>query len=295
MIPKDLWDVKGIMCGGLDSSVYREKIKEFWGKYPLDIYAGTEGGVYATQTWDYDSMTFIPNLNFLEFIPEDEHLKSRQDPAYWPRTMLLDELKAGASYEVVISNFHGGARVRYRPGDMVHITARRNARLGIETPQMVFQGRADDIIDFGVTRLTEKVIWQAVENTHIPYEDWVARKEVNEGMRLHLFVEPKHEHTTADELRVAVDQEIRRLDESFVATHGDVGNYLNFSVDITLLPRGAFNSYKAMRRSQGAEPAHLKPAHVNPPDQVITQLMGQPQPVAPPPAPTPQPSETIVR
>jgi len=70
MLPKDLWSVKGIMSGGLDSGVYRGKIKELWGRYPLDTYAGTEGGVIATQTWDYESMTFIPSLNFLEFIPE---------------------------------------------------------------------------------------------------------------------------------------------------------------------------------------------------------------------------------
>jgi hypothetical protein len=69
MLPKDIWSLKGILSSGLDSAVYREKIKELWGRYPLDIYAGTEGGVIATQTWDYDGMTFIPSLNFLEFIP----------------------------------------------------------------------------------------------------------------------------------------------------------------------------------------------------------------------------------
>jgi len=69
MLPKDLWDIKGIITSGLDSSVYKDKIKEYWGRYPLDVYANTEGGVIATQTWDYEGMTFIPNLNFLEFIP----------------------------------------------------------------------------------------------------------------------------------------------------------------------------------------------------------------------------------
>jgi len=35
MLPKDLWSVKGIMSGGLDSSVYKEKIKKFWGRYQM--------------------------------------------------------------------------------------------------------------------------------------------------------------------------------------------------------------------------------------------------------------------
>ena len=95
LLPRDLWRLKGIISSGLDSSIYKEKIKDYWGRYPLDIYANTEGGVIATQTWDYSGMTFIPNLNFLEFIPEQEHLKSRMDHNYKPRTILLDEVKPG--------------------------------------------------------------------------------------------------------------------------------------------------------------------------------------------------------
>ncbi|MFC1995932.1 GH3 auxin-responsive promoter family protein [Chloroflexota bacterium] len=162
MLPKDLWPVKGIMSGGLDSGVYRDKIKELWGKYPLDVYAGTEGGIIATQTWDYDGMTFIPSLNFLEFIPEKEYFKWQLDHNYQPKTVLLDEVQSGENYEIVITNFHGGAMIRYRPGDMVRITSLRNEKLGIDIPQMIFEGRADAIIDFDVIRLTEKVIWQAI-------------------------------------------------------------------------------------------------------------------------------------
>ncbi len=167
MLPKDLWSVKGIICSGLDSWVYRDKIKELWGRYPLDVYTSTEGGFIATQTWDYDGMTFIPNLNFLEFIPEEEHFKWQLNHSYKPKTVLLDEVKAGENYELVITNFHGGALVRYRIGDMVRITSLRNEKLGIDIPQMVFERRADDLLDFVVIRLTEKTIWQAIENTGI--------------------------------------------------------------------------------------------------------------------------------
>jgi hypothetical protein len=274
MLPKDLWSVKGIICSGLDSAVYREKIKTQWGRYPLDIYSGTEGGIIATQAWDYGSMTFIPNLNFLEFIPEEEHFKARRDPGYRPLTLLLDEVKAGECYEVVITNFHGGAMVRYRPGDMVRITSLRNEKLGINIPQMAFHGRADDLLDFGVTRLTERTIWQAIENTGIPYEDWVARKEVDGGMKLHLSIELKDNSTSAAAVKTAVDAQLRRLDASFAATHSDVGGYLNFSLEVSLLPRGAFSNYISRRRAEGSELAHLKPPHVNPSDAVLSQLEG---------------------
>lgn len=277
MLPRDLWSVKGIMTGGLDSAVYRERIKELWGRYPLDVYAGTEGGLIATQTWDYGDMTFIPSLNFLEFIPEAEHIKWRVDPAYNPRTVLLDEVRAGQNYEVVITNFHGGVLTRYRPGDMIKITSLSNDNLGIKLPQMAFVGRADDIIDFGVTRLTEKVIWQAVENAGLPYEDWVARKEIDGRMALHLFLEVKNgSQAGAAGVAAAIEQQLKRLDSSFTVTHGDVGGYLDFSLKVTLLPPGAFSRYIALRRSEGAELAHLKPPHINPPERVISLLTAQP-------------------
>ena len=41
----------------------------------------------ATQTWDYEGLTFVPHLNFFEFIPEDECLRSKADPDYQPRTV----------------------------------------------------------------------------------------------------------------------------------------------------------------------------------------------------------------
>lgn len=278
MLPRDLWSVKGLITGGLDSGVYREKIKELWGKYPLDVYVGTEGGVIATQTWDYDGMTFIPHLNFLEFIPEKEYLKWMIDNSYQPKTVLLDEVKAGENYEIVITNFHGGALVRYRPGDMVKITSLRNENLNIDIPQMSFVGRADNLLDFGVTRLTEKVIWQAIENTSIPYEDWVARKEVEDRMNLRLFVELKDGYRIGErELGTAVEEQLKHMDNSFMVTHNDVGGYLDFGIKVTLLSKGAFASYTSKRRAEGADLAHLKPPHINPSEKVLSLLLAKPE------------------
>ena len=132
---------------GTDSAVYKRKVEDLWGRAPLDVYGNTETVVIAAQTWDYDSMVFFPNLNFLEFIPEDESTKWYLDQSYQPKTVLLDEVKAGESYEVVITNFHGGALVRYKLGDIVRIIALRNEKLGINIPQMVFERRALDFID----------------------------------------------------------------------------------------------------------------------------------------------------
>lgn len=279
MLPRDLWSIKGIICSGLDSWVYRDRIKELWGRYPLDVYSSTEGGFIATQTWDSEAMTFIPTLNFFEFIPEEEHLKWEEDHSYQPKTLLLDEVKAGENYELIITNFYGGALVRYRIGDVVKITSLRNEELGIDIPQMVFERRADDIIDFSAIKLTEKQIWQAIEDTDIAYEDWTAYKEPGEVV-LNLFIELKESYRGNDEEEVAaiVYEQLTRTDDgeyNLSAVQDDALEMANFRVRVTLLPRGTFASYTAHRQAEGADLAHLKPPHINPSKEVLSLLLGR--------------------
>jgi len=282
MLPRDLWSVRGIISSGLDSWVYKDRIKELWGRHPLDVYATTEGGIIATQTWDYDTMTFIPNLNFLEFIPEKEHFKWQLDRSYQPKTVLLDEVKPGENYEIIITNFHGGALVRYRIGDMVKITSLHNAKLGINLPQMVFERRADGLLNFVVLQLTEKIIWQAIERTGIAYEDWTAYKIPGEPV-LRLLIEPKNSFQSSEaDIAAAVQEQILKPDNGDYTKSGvleDLTEMIDFSVEVTLLPPGAFANYTSQRQAEGADLAHLKPPHINPSEKVLSLLLAKPEEV----------------
>jgi hypothetical protein len=283
MLPKDVWSIKGIACGGTDSYVFRNKIKEMWGVNPLDIYAGTEGLIVAMQTWDFEGMTFIPHLDFLEFIPEIEYFKAKADDSYQPKTVLLDEVKAGEIYEIVITNFHGGIMTRYRAGDMIKITALKNERLGINIPQMAFERRADDLIDLGIIRLTEKVIWKAIENTNIPYADWTARKEVLDGKpTLHLYIELKDNYIASEKgLAKAIYEEIKKLNDGFI--HYDLPSFERLAdyrpIVTTLLPENTFQNYMLRRQTEGADLANLKPPHINPSDKILHMLGVKPESV----------------
>ena len=277
MLPRDLWSVRGIIGSGIDSSVYKNKIRELWGTSPLDLYSCTEGGVIATQTWDYDGMTFIPNLNFLEFISDDENIKWQMDHSYKPKTLLLDEVEDGENYEIVISNFHGGAMVRYRLGDMVRITALRNEKLGINIPQMAFERRVDDLIDFNVIRITEKLIWQSLEKSGIEYEDWFAYREPGQ-QTLRFYLEPKNGFQYNEQTVAAIlyDKMTRAEDEfTSSSTHDDLMKMVGFNIEVKFLPRGTFTNYTAMRQAEGADLAHLKPPHVNPPQKVLDMLTAE--------------------
>jgi len=271
LLPKDLWSLKGLITFGIDSSIYKEKIKEAWGREPLEFHGSTEAILIAMQTWDYQDMTFIPHLNFFEFIPEEESIKSREDPTYQPSTLLLDEVKPG-NYELVITSLHGGPFIRYRLGHLIKITSLRNEQLNIDIPQMVFLSRVDDQIDIaGFTRLSEKIIWQAVENTGLAYEDWTARKEVKDKPALHLYIELKENgYVTAEQVAVSVDEELNKLDTPYAELESFTGLR---PLEVTLLPQNAFQLYKLRQQASGADLAQLKPPHINPADGIIDFLV----------------------
>ncbi|MDD4793789.1 MAG: GH3 auxin-responsive promoter family protein [Dehalococcoidales bacterium] len=277
LLPRDIFKLKGMITFGLDGVIYREKIREMWGRYPLDFHGCTEAVVIATQTWDYEGMTFIPNLNFFEFITEEDSLKSYQDESFVPPTYLIDEIKPG-NYELVITSFHGGPFARYRLGHLVKIHSLRNEKLGIDIPQMSFIGRVDDQIDIaGFTRLSEKVIWQAIERSGVAYSGWTARKEVADSPVLNIYIELKGEKDFEErEVASRIHRELKKLDVPYSELESFTG--LN-PLAVTILPEGALAAYKQYQIASGADISQLKPPHLNPSDETI-YILQNPQTAA---------------
>jgi len=271
LLPKDLWSLKGLITFGIDSSVFKEKIKEEWGIEPLEFHGCTEAVILAMQTWDHQGMTFVPHLNFFEFIPEEESIRSREDSTYQPQTLLLDEVKPG-KYELVITSFHGGPFVRYRLGHLIEITSLRNEKLNIDIPQMVFLSRVDDQLDVaGFTRLSEKIIWQAIENTGLAYEDWTIRKELNGEPRLHLYIELKENgYVRAEQVAASVDKELKKLDTPYAELESFTGLK---PLTVTLLSPNTFQLYKQRQQAAGADLTQMKPPHINPSNDTINFLV----------------------
>ena len=272
VLPKDIWNLKGIMTGGADTIVYGSKIEYYWGRKPLQGFGCTEGGNVAMQGWNGKGMVFSPNIVFLEFIPLDEHLKNKKDPSYKPKAVLYNELKIGI-YELVMTNFHGGALVRYRIGDLFEVISLKDEELGSPLPQMRFYSRSNDIIDLGnLVRLTEKDIWKAIEATGVKYQDWVARKEfITDDITLHVYLEPKpSESITTESYKERLASELSKISPEF----GNLKEILGRNpVKISLLKTGSFDAYMAQKQKEGADLAHIKPAHMQPSDQVVQLLL----------------------
>ncbi len=273
MLPKDLWRVKGIGVGGTDTSIYRAKMIEYWGVEPHENYGCTEAaGAIATQAWDRKGLYFLPDACFFEFIPEEEWARARADRSYVPQTVLIDQVDAGGRYEVVITNFYGGPFLRYRLHDIIRFVSLRDDEAGIELPSMVFASRDTDYIDLaGFTGLIdEKLVWQALENTGVPYVEWTARKEMREGHAiLHLYFEPKGSVSVEDATQ-RVHEELKALNPFYA----DLDRLIEMSpLRVTLLPPGTFVRFMEAQQAAGADLAHLKPPHMNAPSDTMADLL----------------------
>jgi phenylacetate-coenzyme A ligase PaaK-like adenylate-forming protein len=183
----------------------------------------------------------------------------------------MDEIQPG-NYELVVTSFHGGPFVRYRLGHLVKITELRNERLNIDIPQMTFLTRVDDQIDIaGFTRLSEKAIWQAIENAGLTYEGWTARKESNGIPALHLYIELKDNgRATLQQMTDRIHEELKKLDTPYAELESFTGLR---PLVVTQLPKNAFQLYKQRQQAIGADMTQLKPAHINPVDETVAFLV----------------------
>lgn len=272
LMPKDIWKMKGAICGGMDTTILKDKVAKLWGTVPMEGYGCTEFGAIAFQDWSRELLTFYPHMNFWEFITERDYAKYVKDPSFIPESLFMDEVKPGTDYVLVGTNFHGGSMLRYILGDLVRIVSLEDEKSGIKLPQMTFVSRIDGLIDIGgFTRLTEKTIWQAIENTGIRYEDWTARKEtIDERPILRVYLELKGGNEEAEAVAERIHSCLRALD----APYRDMEDLASMKpLAVTLLTKGSFSRYFQERQAAGADLAQTKPTHVNASNTVIENLL----------------------
>lgn len=271
ILPKDLWSPKGIVASGVDTSIYKKDVAYYWGSEPLDFYVSCETLFVATQAWNKKSMTFLPDVVFLEFIPYDEQLVHMDSKDYQPSTLLLNEVEEGKLYELVVTQFYGVPLLRYRTKDLINIVSLKDEETGVNLPQIRIQRRLGETINLGgLVDLDEKTIWQAIANTGIKFVDWTACKEYDQNQTfLRLYLELREERE-ADEIETMVDEQLKTNETDYK----DVEDYLKQQpVRVTLLSPGTFQRYTEGKRKEGADLAHLKPTHINASQEVIQRLL----------------------
>jgi GH3 auxin-responsive promoter len=272
MRPSDLWKPKGIVCGGMDTATYRERIRALWGDYPREIYACSEFGVIGNQHFaGFGTVPCVKSCYF-EFLELEDYARWKADRSYRPRLLVLSEVKAGKGYALVGTNFFGGVLVRHVLGDEVKFFSLADESIGLRLPQLGVSGRIDDVIDIGgFTRLTERTIWSAIESSGIPYTDWVVAKEVSgDNPVLHLYLETKGDGHDPVAAQAVIHEKLKLEDHEYRDLEEMAGIK---PLVVTLLSRGTFARFQKERQAAGYEIAHLKPVHMGPRDEVISRLV----------------------
>jgi hypothetical protein len=271
VLPKDLWPAKAIVTGGVDTSIYKQDIGRYWGSEPYEFYVCAEGCVVAAQTWARKGMVFLPDAVFIEFLPYKPGVEEKENRPNESDTLLLNELEAGKSYEVVVTQLYGMPLLRCRMKDVIKVVALTDEETGVNLPHFIFQCRIGETINLGgLCDLDEKTIWQAITDTSIKCVEWSARKEYEQSHTfLRLYIELK-ESLEADEIGRLIDEQLKKVDTDY----GDLDYYLNMQpIRITMLSHGTFERYREEKVKEGADLAHLKPAHMNAPDTIIKRLL----------------------
>lgn len=236
--PVDLFRITGFACTGTDNKCYRDRLADAWGVTPIEIAAGTESTCVGCDTWEQRGMVLFPDSCFYEFIPEIEMLKNIDDPEYIPHTCLMDEVKTGGVYEIVISVLHGGAFMRYRIGDTYRCTEAKEG----EIPRFTYLDRIPTVIDIaGFTRITEKSINEVIRISKLGIGNWVACKEYeNNTPFLHMYLEITPEAQANDIItKQVLNEHLSVYFRYFDSDYKDLKKLLNIEpLKITILPYG---------------------------------------------------------
>ncbi|MFH1382650.1 MAG: GH3 auxin-responsive promoter family protein [Chloroflexota bacterium] len=272
-LPRDIWPLRGVVTGGVDVRIYEKDIKYYWGVQPHEIYGATElGGMVASQSWTRQGLNFFPDVAFLEFLPCSHGQAAGNETGKQAPTVLLNEVEEGKCYELVISHLYGMPLFRYRMGDVLKVAALKDDKAGVNLPQFVFERRLGETINIGaLADLDEKTIWKAITNTGVSYNDWTARKEYDHNQSFaHIYIETSESNRSVDELAIALDEQLRLIDTDYK----DIDSYLNIRpIRVTFLSPGTFKLYIDEKMKEGADLAHLKPSHMNAPDEAMKHLL----------------------
>lgn len=262
ILPKDIWQLKGLICAGTDTASLKKKLELYWGVKPLEIFGGTEPTCIATETWSKDGLVLFPDVCFYEFIPMSELEKNIENPSYVPNTYLLDELIAGNEYELVISSLKGGAFARYRMGDIFKCISMVKEEEGIALPHFAYVDRDPRIIDLaGFTRISEGTIREALLISKLDITEWFAVKDFDEHNRafIHLYVE-----VCPDGLHSAITKDIIKEHLSIYFRYVDTDyNDLKYLLGIdplvvSIIPAGTISQYS---NTFGKDLRKMNPSH----------------------------------
>lgn len=257
VLPGDIFRLKAFFYAGTDARCYRDRLTQAWKMQPMELAAGTETTCIGAETWEHKGMVFFPDACFYEFIPEAEMRRNLRDSNYEPRTCLMDGVRTGETYELVVSVLHGGAFMRYRIGDLYHCLSAGSGAL----PRFTFVDRVPSVIDIaGFTRITESSMQEVIRLSRLTLGDWTLKKEFDgrDNPFLHMYLEiPPEAQGSEVAIRSLLTEHLSLYFKYFDSDYGDLKKLLNMEpLEITVLKFGTIAAYE---RRMGERLSRINP------------------------------------
>ena len=139
---------------GANFSIYDDKVNYYTDYLPIysTVYGATESTIGINPYIEKIRYVVIPDTVFYEFIPIKEINKEN------PKTLLINEINVGESYEIVITNYAG--LYRYRLGDVVNVVSYYN-----NSPEIEFLFRKNQVLNMVSEKTNEEQITSAIKST----------------------------------------------------------------------------------------------------------------------------------
>jgi hypothetical protein len=186
---------------GIDIQPYRKWLhRQAPNMMVWEFYGMSETGMLGTNVYEGSGINLFGNLNYLEFIPEQEVDKNV------PRVVPLAEVKKNSRYELVVTSINGW--YRYRTGDLLTIE---------ETDPITVKAiaRKGRVVNLSGEKLSEAHVQNAIHaasmKTGIDIMDFTMVGEMDELLGLPNYTLAVMTNTNADlrEFLVAFEDDIK--------------------------------------------------------------------------------------
>ena len=277
-----LWpDMKLVAAiGAATFAPYIEKLRQFLGNdIAMDHlgYISSEATIGTVLREDQPEYILIPWGGFYEFIPVEEEgsersqLKNKEsepersllknEESEPERPLLMNELEVGKEYELIVTNLSGF--YRYRQGDVVRVTGYHN-----ECPILVFSYRKSQLISMYGEKVTETVLYNAVEamgkesRTAILEYSVYADMETDPG---HYTVLLESDREISPDLWPYYSEILnRKLCEAHDSYRKKIEQKTMLPLQAKFVQPQTYALYRDLKVLGGASPNQIKPLHVIP-------------------------------
>lgn len=224
-----------LVTDSIVAETYKNEIESFIGTAVKTVYGSAETLSPSVPSIQ-QPLGFILDWRrgIFEFLPLDKNQREQRG------VIGIEEVKVGDSYRLIYTSLDSEL-TRYNIGDLLKCVAKGDDVINTDLPVFKFQSRLEKTISInGFTRISEEELLTVLKESKIPYVDFTARIEIEEGLEyLAIYLELFEEMETK-EIQELIHRQLYKMDKDY----RDLSDFFDFTpVKIRLVKSGVFVTY----------------------------------------------------